>query len=194
LLATPSTKPWRALLATPRDRKIKAVSGSAGGVTSNAPPAPDNLPRRLFFIVRRSSDRSPAAPARALVLSAIRLGDASAAERNNSSGRPLTNSLKLAGSAHQAWSASLYSTASDMFPKHTVASLTGLGSAAGSTGGIIFPIFCGFLLDKFTATGNVTGGYAVLFVIRAFAYLVAFALNHLCAPRFDEISAPEFNR
>jgi hypothetical protein len=35
---------------------------------------------------------------------------------------------------------------------------------------------------------------AVLFVICAFAYLVAFALNHLCAPRFDEIPASEFNR
>jgi hypothetical protein len=37
-------------------------------------------------------------------------------------------------------------------------------------------------------------GYAVLFVICAFAYLVAFALNHLCAPRFDELSAPELQK
>jgi nitrate/nitrite transporter NarK len=81
-----------------------------------------------------------------------------------------------------------------LFPKHAVASLIGLGSATGSTGGIIFPILCGFLLDKFTAAGNVTGGYAVLFVICAFAYLVAFALNHLCAPRFDELSAPELQK
>jgi MFS transporter, ACS family, hexuronate transporter len=56
---------------------------------------------------------------------------------------------------------------------------------------MIFPIFCGFLLDKFTATGNVTGGYTILFVICAFAYLVAFALNHLCAPKFEELSALE---
>jgi len=70
--------------------------------------------------------------------------------------------IALAGSAHQAWSASLYSTASDMFPKHAVASLIGLGSAAGSTGGMIFPILCGFLLDKFTAAGNVTGETARL--------------------------------
>jgi ACS family hexuronate transporter-like MFS transporter len=99
--------------------------------------------------------------------------------------------IGLAGSAHQAWSASLYSTASDMFPKHAVASLIGLGSAAGSTAGMIFPIFCGILLDKFTAAGNVTGGYTILFLICAFAYLVAFALNHLFAPRFEELSAPE---
>ena len=99
--------------------------------------------------------------------------------------------IGLAGSAHQAWSANLYSTASDMFPKHAVGSLIGLGSAAGSTAGMIFPIVCGLLLDKFTAAGNVTGGYTVLFLICAFAYLVAFGLNHLCAPSFEEISAPE---
>jgi MFS transporter, ACS family, hexuronate transporter len=99
--------------------------------------------------------------------------------------------IGLAGSAHQAWSASLYSTASDMFPKHAVASLIGLGSAAGSTAGMIFPIVTGLLLDKFTAQGNVTGGYTVLFLICAFAYLVAFVLNHLCAPRFEELSALE---
>jgi hypothetical protein len=42
------------------------------------------------------------------------------------------------------------------------------------------------LLDKFQA-----GGYTILFVICAFAYLVAFGLNHLCAPKFERISAPE---
>jgi MFS transporter, ACS family, hexuronate transporter len=99
--------------------------------------------------------------------------------------------IGLAGSAHQAWSASLYSTASDMFPKRAVGSLIGLGSAAGSTAGMIFPIFCGFILDKFTAAGNVTAGYNVLFVICAFAYLVAFGLNHLFAPKFEEMSAAE---
>ena len=52
-------------------------------------------------------------------------------------------------------------------------------------------VVCGLLLDKFTAAGNVTGGYTVLFLICAFAYVVAFALNHLCAPSFEEISAPE---
>jgi ACS family hexuronate transporter-like MFS transporter len=59
--------------------------------------------------------------------------------------------IGLAGSAHQAWSASLYSTASDMFPKRAVASLIGLGSTAGSTAGIFFPILAGELLDKFHA-------------------------------------------
>jgi ACS family hexuronate transporter-like MFS transporter len=78
-----------------------------------------------------------------------------------------------------------------MFPKRAVGSLIGLGSAAGSTARMIFPIFCGFILDKFTTAGNVTAGYNVLFVICAFAYLVAFGLNHLFAPRFEEMSASE---
>jgi hypothetical protein len=57
-------------------------------------------------------------------------------------------------------------------------------------GGDDFPYCPGLLLDKFTAADNVTGGYTVLF-IWAFAYLVAFGLNHLCAPSFEELSAPE---
>jgi MFS transporter, ACS family, hexuronate transporter len=56
--------------------------------------------------------------------------------------------IGLAGAAHQAWSANLYSTASDMFPKNAVASMIGIGSAAGSIGGMIFPIVTGVLLDK----------------------------------------------
>jgi MFS transporter, ACS family, aldohexuronate transporter len=50
---------------------------------------------------------------------------------------------------------------------------------------MIFPIVTGVLSDKFQAAGNVTAGYSILFVICAFAYLVAFALNHLCAPKFE---------
>jgi ACS family hexuronate transporter-like MFS transporter len=42
-----------------------------------------------------------------------------------------------------------------------------------------------YTIDKFQATGNVTAGYSILFVICAFAYLMAFALNHLCAPKFE---------
>lgn len=74
-----------------------------------------------------------------------------------------------------------------MFPKNAVASLIGIGSAAGSIGGMIFPIVTGVLLDKFQVGGNITPGYSILFVICAFAYLMAFALNHLCAPKFEPI-------
>ena len=95
--------------------------------------------------------------------------------------------IGLAGAAHQAWSASLFTTVSDMFPKKAVASLIGLGGMAGSVGGILFPMFAGRLLDKFQAAGGITAGYAILFAICGFAYLVAFAINHVLAPRFEPI-------
>ena len=72
-----------------------------------------------------------------------------------------------------------------MFPKRAVASVVGLGGMVGSAMNILFPIFAGRLLDSFKAQDNISGGYAILFAICAFAYLVAFALQHLLAPRFE---------
>ena len=95
--------------------------------------------------------------------------------------------IGLAGAAHQAWSANLYTTVSDMFPKNAIASVIGIGGMAGSVGGMLFPIYSGKLLDRFTAAGDVTAGYAVLFGICACAYLVTFVLHHLLAPRFEPI-------
>lgn len=92
--------------------------------------------------------------------------------------------IGLAGAAHQAWSANLYTTVSDMFPNQAVASVVGLGGLAGATGGMLFPVYCGKILDRFTAAGNVTAGYAILFSVCAFAYLATFAVHHLLAPRF----------
>jgi MFS transporter, ACS family, hexuronate transporter len=93
--------------------------------------------------------------------------------------------IGLAGAAHQAWSANLYTTVSDMFPKKAVASVIGIGGMAGATGGMLFPIFSGRLLDNFTAAGNVTAGYTVLFTICAFAYVLTFVIHHFLAPRFE---------
>lgn len=95
--------------------------------------------------------------------------------------------IGLAASAHQAWSANLYTTVSDMFPKKSVASVIGIGGMAGSAGGFIFPILTGYMLDHFEALHRVTAGYAVLFGICACMYLIAFALHHLCAPRFEPV-------
>jgi ACS family hexuronate transporter-like MFS transporter len=95
--------------------------------------------------------------------------------------------IGLAGAAHQAWSATIYTTVSDMFPKRAVASVVGLGGMAGSIGGMIFPKASGKLLDAFTASGNVTAGYAVLFGICGCAYLLAFGVNHLLAPRYEQV-------
>src|SRR5262249_21171337 len=59
--------------------------------------------------------------------------------------------IGLAGAAHQAWSANLFTTVSDMFPKAAVASVIGIGGMAGSIGGFIFPILTGKMLDHFQA-------------------------------------------
>jgi MFS transporter, ACS family, hexuronate transporter len=96
--------------------------------------------------------------------------------------------IGLAGAAHQAWSANLYTTVSDMFPKKAVASVIGIGGMAGATGGMLFPIFSGRLLDTFTASGNVTAGYTILFTICAFAYVITFLFHHLLAPKFESFS------
>jgi ACS family hexuronate transporter-like MFS transporter len=88
--------------------------------------------------------------------------------------------IAFAASAHQAWSASLYATVSDTFPKKAVASVSGLGGFAGSIGGMIFPIVAGVILDA-----NPTGGYAILFSFCAFAYVVAYAIHHVLVPKLE---------
>ncbi|MGH8048754.1 MAG: MFS transporter, partial [Chthoniobacterales bacterium] len=93
----------------------------------------------------------------------------------------------LAGAAHQAWSANLFTTVSDMFPKRAVASLIGIGGMAGSIGGMLFPIWCGKVLDHYKASGNVVEGYSHILPICAFAYLVALGVNTLLAPKFDQV-------
>jgi ACS family hexuronate transporter-like MFS transporter len=100
---------------------------------------------------------------------------------------PAVMLIGLAGAAHQAWSANLFTSVSDMFPKRAIASIVGLGGMAGSLGGMFFPILTGKMLDHYRLAGSETAGYAILFSICAFAYLVAFAVNHLLAPRFEPV-------
>ena len=112
------------------------------------------------------------------ILGATRVGD-----------WPAVLIIGLAASAHQAWSANLYTTVSDMFRKKDVGTIVGLGGMAGSIGGILFPWLCGRVLDRYHALGNVTAGYAILFSLCAFAYLIAFAFHHLLAPKFEPFEA-----
>ena len=99
--------------------------------------------------------------------------------------------IGIAGAAHQAWSANLFTTVSDIFPKRAIGSVIGLGGMAGSVGGILFPIYSGRLLDRFAASGDVNTGYGILFGICGLAYLVAFGLNHLFAPRFEPMETAD---
>jgi ACS family hexuronate transporter-like MFS transporter len=55
--------------------------------------------------------------------------------------------------AHQAWSANIFTTVSDMFPKRTVASVTGIGGMAGGLGGIVVNKASGWIFDGFRHAG-----------------------------------------
>jgi len=83
--------------------------------------------------------------------------------------------------------ANLYSTVSDMCPKQAIGSVVGLGGMAGSIGGMLFPVDSGRLLDQFRGVDDLNAGYAILFGICALTYLLADALNHLLALRFEPI-------
>lgn len=90
--------------------------------------------------------------------------------------------IGIAGAAHQAWSATLYTTVSDIFPKRAVASLIGLGGLLGSCAGMVFPIVCGRILDHLGAPG-----YVLLFAYCGVAYLIAFAVNRALCPDYEPL-------
>jgi ACS family hexuronate transporter-like MFS transporter len=98
--------------------------------------------------------------------------------------------IGIALASHHAWATTFYAVVSDIFPKPTVAAVAGLGGMAGSFGGMLFPAFCGWLLDRYrTLPGGETAGYAILFGMCSAAYLIAFAINHLLAPRYEPLQA-----
>ncbi len=95
--------------------------------------------------------------------------------------------IGIATAAHQAWSANIFTTVSDMFPKKAVASVTGLGGMAGGVGGIFIARVAGLILQHFAAIGKTELGYGILFVICGSAYLAAWIIMHLLVPKFKQI-------
>jgi ACS family hexuronate transporter-like MFS transporter len=95
--------------------------------------------------------------------------------------------ISLAAGAHQAWSANIFTTASDMFPKRAVSSVVGIGGMAGSVGGILFPLAIGMILEHFKLSGNLSAGYNIIFMICGCAYLVAWTVMHVLAPRMTPV-------
>lgn len=95
--------------------------------------------------------------------------------------------ISLAAAAHQAWSANIFTTASDMFPKKAVSSVVGIGGMAGSVGGIFFPLLVGIILDNYKAAGNIGGGYNVIFIICGCAYLLAWGVMHVFSPKMERV-------
>ena len=95
--------------------------------------------------------------------------------------------IGLVGAAHQSWSANLFTTVSDMFPRNTIGSLIGMGTMAGGIGSMLFQHVCGKVLDT-SGAGHAQAGYFLLFAYAACAYLVAFGLQHLLAPKFEPLN------
>jgi ACS family hexuronate transporter-like MFS transporter len=95
--------------------------------------------------------------------------------------------ISLAAASHQAWSANIFTTVSDMFPKKAVASVTGIGGFAGSIGGILVAVFTGNLLEFWEKQGHIESGYLILFIIAGLAYIVAWIIFNLIAPKMKRV-------
>lgn len=96
--------------------------------------------------------------------------------------------IGIGASAHQAWSANLFTTVSDMFPKHSVGSVVGIGGMAGGLGGVLITKVAGRLFDHYSALGQIQTGYMIMFTFCALAYLLAWCLMKALVPAHKEIT------
>lgn len=104
--------------------------------------------------------------------------------------------IGLAGAGHQAWSANLFSTIGDMFPKKAVATITGIGGMAGGIGAFIVQKTAGIL---FTRTGEMgaaftflgfdgkQGGYFIMFCCCGVAYILAWTIMKFLVPKYKPV-------
>ncbi len=90
--------------------------------------------------------------------------------------------IGLAAAAHQGFSANLFTTASDMFPSHAVASVVGIGGMAGAVGGMLIAKIVGYVLQE-------TGSYLVPFFIAGTAYLIALGVMQIIVPRLEPVNS-----
>ncbi|MBP5336670.1 MAG: MFS transporter [Bacteroidales bacterium] len=104
--------------------------------------------------------------------------------------------IGLAGAGHQAWSANLYSTIGDMFPKSTIASITGIGTTAGGIGSMIIQKVAGNLFThaeeagaafQFLGFEGKPAGYFVMFCFCGVAYLIAWVIMKTLVPKYKPI-------
>ncbi len=104
--------------------------------------------------------------------------------------------IGLAGAGHQAWSANLYSTIGDMFPKGTIASITGIGTTAGGIGSMIIQKVAGKLFThaeeagaafQFLGFEGKPAGYFVMFCYCGVAYLIAWFIMKALVPKYKPI-------
>ena len=106
--------------------------------------------------------------------------------------------IGIAGAGHQAWSANIFSTVGDMFPKSTVASITGIGAMAGGIGSMIIQKVAGNLFTyaekagaafRFLGFEGKPAGYMIMFSFCAVAYLVGWSIMKLLVPRYKAVVA-----
>ena len=104
--------------------------------------------------------------------------------------------IGIAGAGHQAWSANMFSTVGDMFPKSTIATITGIGAMAGGCGSFLINKGAGMLFtyaetqgSAFTFAGfeGKPAGYMIIFCICAVAYLVAWSIMKSLVPKHKPI-------
>jgi len=95
--------------------------------------------------------------------------------------------IGIGASAHQAWSANIYTTVSDMFPKNVVASIIGIGTMAGGIGAVVVSKTGGWLFDYYGALGRIDRGYTLMFIFCAIAYVLAWVIMKLLVPHFKPI-------
>lgn len=95
--------------------------------------------------------------------------------------------IGFAAAAHQAWSANIFTTVSDMFPKCSVGSVTGIGGMAGGLGGILISKSAGYLFDHYKGLGTIETGYYIMFVICGLSYLAAWLVMHFLVPRMKRV-------
>lgn len=96
--------------------------------------------------------------------------------------------IGIGTSAHQAWSANIFTTVSDMFPKKSVASVVGIGGMAGGLGGVLITKMGGWIFDYYGALGQLHTGYTIMFAICATAYLLAWGVMKTLVPKYQVIT------
>lgn len=103
--------------------------------------------------------------------------------------------ISVGASAHQAWSANIFSTVGDMFPRHAIATITGIGGMAGGLGSVFIQKGAGMLFTYSDETNFVfmgfegkPAGYAVAFIFCAVAYIIAWCIMKSLVPRYKPIT------
>jgi len=96
--------------------------------------------------------------------------------------------IGIAAAAHQAWSANIFTTASDMFPKKAVGSVTGIGGMFGSLGGILLSLLVQKqLFVHYRSIGQIETAYYIMFIVCGVAYISAWLIMHWLAPKMEPV-------